>query len=545
MQRSLNGANNFGSILGTSLSKYANLADLPNTTLARQNLGLVGAISVNSANTYLTITNAFDGTANQTISANATTNATPSTLLAYDANGAITANSVGVYDVSRNVITAINCHATNAGSLKFLNVFSIKSPTFANLNVNNIYNFQQLYLGNGDTNYYGVLNVDYITTSAAGSIRIPANVSMENVGMGANGAATLSVDNITAVWNAYLSLNSPIHINGSITLNYANSSIIDANNQNAITFDGNANTTIQRSLTITNGNITFGTASSSINDANNGAAITFDGSQNLTIPKNMTISGTLYSSTFRNNGNVFLTNVTPYTTGANIVYKTGIKFFSANTSIVDSNNANAITFDGSANVAFYNNINVPNQATIGGIVIPSPATTLNFYSNSTTTTGARTDTSGNFFGANLYRTIWSQGVNTSFATTTALNVTSSLIIPNTQFTMTNSQSFRLFIPFTYRGETKITLNAWFSFSSVIPTRYIGLQIYSYNGSTFSGNVYQITNPSNNAWSTNSWTFLSTPPLTVGSVYVVGLYDNTFSGSCTYSISMGEISLGNI
>ena len=587
MQRSLNGANNFGSILGTSLSKYANLADLPNTTLARQNLGLVGSVNVNSANSYLTITNAFDGTANQTISANATTNATPSTLVAYDTNGAIIANSVGVYDNAGNVITAINCHTLNAGSLKFLNVFALKSPIFANLNLNNIYNFQQMNIGAGDTNYYGVLNVDFITSSAYSSIRIPVFVSMENVSMGANGPVTLSVDNITPIWNGYLSLNSSININGSITLNNAGSSIIDSNNQSAITFDGSANTTIQNSLTITNGNIAFGTASSSIKDSNGANAITFDGSQNLTIVKNMTVNGTLNSSTFKSQGNVALTNVTPFTSGANIVFKTGIKFFSASTSIVDANNQNAITFDGSANttiqksltitngnisfgaasssikdsnganamtfdgsgnVTFNTNITVPNFATLGGILFPSLSTVLNFYLNSSTPTGARTDTSGNIFGKNLYRTIWNQPVNSSFSTTTSLGSSFSFALGAyaTPFIMNTTVSYRLLVPFTYYGETTLTFNAYLQM--VNPTgKTPTIQLEIYSSTNPSTNIYYwvLRNPNNNV---NGYLNIShsmpSSGLTIGNCYFLALSDYTLFNSTAFGYTGGEICLGN-
>ena len=479
MQRSLNGANNFGSILGTSLSKYANLADLPNTTLARQNLGLVGSVNVNSANSYLTITNAFDGTANQTISANATTNATPSTLVAYDTNGASIANSVGVYDNAGNVITAINCHTLNAGSLKFLNVFALKSPIFANLNLNNIYNFQQMNIGAGDTNYYGVLNVDFITSSAYSSIRIPVFVSMENVSMGANGPVTLSVDNITPIWNGYLSFNSSIHITGSITLNNAGSSIIDSNNQSAITFDGSANTTIQKSLTISNGNISFGTANSSIKAANG---------------------------------------------------------------------ANAMTFDGSGNVTFNTNITVPNFATLGGILFPSLSTVLNFYLNSSTPTGARTDTSGNIFGKNLYRTIWNQPVNSSFSTTTSLGSSFSFALGAyaTPFIMNTTVSYRLLVPFTYYGETTLTFNAYLQM--VNPTgKTPTIQLEIYSSTNPSTNIYYwvLRNPNNNV---NGYLNIShsmpSSGLTIGNCYFLALSDYTLFNSTAFGYTGGEICLGN-
>jgi len=76
-------------LLSSVLFKGLNLSDISNPAQARQNLGLVGAVG---AGNYLTITNSFSGTTNEIISANASTNATPSTLVAYDSLGKITAN---------------------------------------------------------------------------------------------------------------------------------------------------------------------------------------------------------------------------------------------------------------------------------------------------------------------------------------------------------------------------------------------------------------------------------------------------------------------
>ena len=91
MQRSLNGLSSPAGLLTSVLFKGLNLSDIPNPALARQNLGLIGSVS---AGNYLTISNNYSGTTNEVIAANASTNATPSSLCAYDVSGNITANSV-------------------------------------------------------------------------------------------------------------------------------------------------------------------------------------------------------------------------------------------------------------------------------------------------------------------------------------------------------------------------------------------------------------------------------------------------------------------
>jgi len=441
MQRSLNGANNFSSLIGNALNKYANLADIGDAPTARTNLGLVGQLTVSPDYLYQN-PGTFDGTTNSQIGVNASTNATASTLVAYDASGTISANSYQIIDYQNNPFTSIQFANLIPLSQNILNTWSISAPSYANVS-GNIYHFERKITGNN--NYFGVLNVDYIyLTSAASSLTISAPVNV--------GAITTS---------------------GNIKFNTANSSIIDANSLSAITFDGIGNTTI--------------------------------------------------------NGLVTLIR--------------SIQFNRPNLGIYDVNNQYAIQFDGSANVRFYNNISVPNQATIGGIVIPSPATTLNFYSNSTTLTGARTDTSGNIFATNLYRTIWNQALNKDL-TTTSLGSTFLLPRSTMNYSMTTTVSYRVIVPFTYYGETYITLNVYLKIQILSTTTNFRLEIYSSDprGDTL---LYSwvTTYPSSDQYLKVKKP-ISSPTLTVGNCYYVALSDYTSSSSTSFGYCGGEISLGN-
>jgi len=432
----LNGANNFSSLIGNALNKYANLSDIGNAATARTNLGLVGQLTV--APTYLIQTpETFDGTTNSQIDVNASTNASSSTLVAYDESGNITANSYIMVDYQGNTFTSIASTNLIPYSHTLQSTWAIFGPSYANINNNMIYGYQRATPT--DTNYYGILKADYITSSVRSSVIISV----------------------------------PTTIQGNLTFNTANSSIIDANTLSAITFDGIGNTII--------------------------------------------------------NGLVTLVR--------------SIQFSRVNLGIYDANNQYAIKFDGSANVTFYNNITVPNQATIGGIVIPAPATTLNFYSNSTTTTGARTDTSGNMYATNLYRTIWNQALNRDL-TTTSLGSTFSVPRTSMNYSMSTTVSYRVIVPFTYYGETYITFNVYLKIQLTSVTTNFRLEIYS---STAFGDTqlysWVTTNPFSDQYLKVKRP-ISSPTLTVGNCYYVALSDYTSSASTSFNYCGGEISLGN-
>jgi hypothetical protein len=176
MQRSLNGANNFSSLIGNALNKYANLADIGDAPTARTNLGLVGQLTVVSSDYLYQNPGTFDGTTNSQIGVNASTNATASTLVAYDASGTIGAYSYQIIDYQNNAFTSIQFVNLIPLSQNIANTWSISAPSYANVS-GNIYHFERKIAGNN--NYFGVLNVDYIyLTSAASSLTISAPVNV-------------------------------------------------------------------------------------------------------------------------------------------------------------------------------------------------------------------------------------------------------------------------------------------------------------------------------------------------------------------------------
>ena len=91
--RSLNG--------GNFLTRSNNLSDIPSPAIARVNLGLLGSVTAGS---YITMS-AYDGTSNQTISANASTTGEASKLVAYDASGVIRGNGSGLTSLNASTIT--------------------------------------------------------------------------------------------------------------------------------------------------------------------------------------------------------------------------------------------------------------------------------------------------------------------------------------------------------------------------------------------------------------------------------------------------------
>ena len=116
-QKSLNG-------LGlTSEVMYAanNLSDLTNIAAARNTLQVNGALSA-SAGSYIILNN-FTGISDETISVNASSNSTPNTVVAYDANGYVNANKVitssdilcsGIVQCSSNIVSSSGTISTSS-----------------------------------------------------------------------------------------------------------------------------------------------------------------------------------------------------------------------------------------------------------------------------------------------------------------------------------------------------------------------------------------------------------------------------------------------
>jgi hypothetical protein len=138
-------------MLTSVLFKGLNLSDIPNPAQARQNLGLVGAVG---AGKYLTISNNFSGTTNEIISANASSNATPSTLCAYDSSGNITAAGVACSSVHCSYLTDTNGNSIltwdGAGNTSTQNLIINGTLTCSSINTNAVgvdigFNYNNLY----------------------------------------------------------------------------------------------------------------------------------------------------------------------------------------------------------------------------------------------------------------------------------------------------------------------------------------------------------------------------------------------------------------
>ena len=104
LQRSLTGTG----ILTSVLYGANNLSDVQSTVQARLNLGITGQLDISSNSTlYLSATNPFGSTTNEYLSINASTNATPQTLVAYDVSGNITVNDITGYTFYADSIQCI------------------------------------------------------------------------------------------------------------------------------------------------------------------------------------------------------------------------------------------------------------------------------------------------------------------------------------------------------------------------------------------------------------------------------------------------------
>ena len=244
------------------------------------------------------------------------------------------------------------------------------------------------------------------------------------------------------------------------------------------------------------------------------------------------------------------------TSGGAITTNSDIKFSTANMHIKDSNGANAITFDGSGNVKFNTNITVPNFATLGGILFPSLSTVLSFYSNPTTPTGARTDTSGNIFGKNLYRTLYSLTYNRTIASLIITNFTSLYTAWGAFLTTQGSEVYRLAIPFTYFNETTLMCNCvisslnnmgWIGSSITINVRLWAYNIdptVAFNSGSPIGSISFSPLVAGNFNNSLTLTGLT---LTPNNMYFITFGDITPHPSSppTYTIGALEICLGNV
>ena len=109
--RTLNGFNTT-SLASMALLKPYNLSDLESPTSARINLGLTGNLTTNSP--YLSITNPFNATSNESITLSASNSSSPDNLVAYDNNGFL--NCGVLFGGELNASSSISCPSFNSST---------------------------------------------------------------------------------------------------------------------------------------------------------------------------------------------------------------------------------------------------------------------------------------------------------------------------------------------------------------------------------------------------------------------------------------------
>jgi hypothetical protein len=600
LQRSLTGTG----ILTSVLYGANNLSDVASATQARINLGIIGQLDISSNSTqYLTASNPFGSTANEYLSINATTNASPNSLVAYDISGNITVNDITGHTFYADSVQCNGlCLSQDFQASNSVNTDKISSNLTSNVT------FVSPIIANS-------LAVDTIATNTQSNITFNNNLNMQNLGpIYANvinsglSYGNLYVDYICSTGQTDILMSfdgitdtndGPIVFHTNLQWKSTGAKIIDCSNNASITFDNAGNITLFNNLSI-NGNSILLNASNTFYIQQQGLIapgtqpyLTIIGSNgNIGIGKStasykldvggsIRSTGTIYTDTIQANtinGPVTIANIDStgnfnnsaiatagiktnfiqnpnFTSGpGGVVYKpllinSNIKWGATNSKIIDSNNNNTMTFDNAGNVSFYNNITVPGNLICSGIQIPSTLYTsatspaiFSFYDSTGSNTNARTDTNGNIYGTNLYRTIWNQSINSNLSSTSLGSTFPLSQFSNTPLNMTTTTAFRLVVPFAYYGETYIFFRAFYQTFNPAPTRNIRLEIYSANNSTYSillGST--LTNPTNNTY-IEILTQLS--GLTFGTIYYVAISDYSSSPSL-YGFTAGDISLGNI
>ena len=540
LQRSLTGTG----ILTSVLYGANNLSDVASATQARINLGLTGTLGINTNSTnYISISNPFGSTTNETLTVNATTNATANSLVAYDTNGYLNGTTLN--------ITSIAATSGNA-SISFSN--DIK---FSNSGMHII-----------DSN-----GVNALTFDGATNITVNGTLSCGNIIT----AGTLYAANLSG--NPTNSAN--VILKSDLKFFATNMHIKDANNNTTMTFDNAGNVSFNNSITVPNQLITSG-----IQIASPATLLQFySGSTSIA---NIDTNGNFDNSSTTNAG--IKTNIIQnpnFTSGpGGVVYKplvinSNIKWGATNSIIKDVNNNNALTFDNAGNVAmnstgiFYTNYfdavanfgatattntlyfssnnlssianiqvnSVQNGNASGGLIFKNTSGTTTATINedgSITTTGITS--SGNVLAPNLHRTIWNQAINSNFSTATLGSSFSSSMVVSQSLAINTTGAYRLAVPFTWRGETHLFFRVYFQFSSTAPARYFNLQIWTYTSSTQNNILtFSFFNPANYAFYNGNYTLSG---LTLGQTYYLTLSDYTLTGSTIYTMAGGELTLGN-
>ena len=228
MQRSLNGGNNFSSLIGNALNKYANLADVTNQASARTNIGLLGSLTVDptSSANYLSLTHPFDGTTNTLISVTANTIPTANSLVAYDSSGNIS--------TSTSFCDTLQAY-TSSGSISLNSSLAISQT-------NTFYITQQGLVASGTQPYLTIIG-------SSGNVGIGSSTPSKKLDV----AGSIRSTNI--IYSDTLQANTSggaITTNSDIKFGTANMHIKDSNGANALTFDGSGNITFSGNITSPN-----------------------------------------------------------------------------------------------------------------------------------------------------------------------------------------------------------------------------------------------------------------------------------------------------
>ena len=554
LQRSLTGTG----ILTSVLYGANNLSDVASATQARINLGLTGKLGIDSNSTnYLSISNQFGSTTNETLTVNATVNGTPNTLVAYDINGNVNGNFI----TASSDLTALGNIWGNALNTLSLNAYM--GQTYILLN-------NDLRFGSSGMHIQDSNGVNALTFDGATNITT-------NSGLTVNG--TLSCGNIRTAGTLYaanLSGNptnaANVILKSDLKFFATNMHIKDANNNNTLTFDNAGNVSFYNNITVSN---QISTASIQIvSGSTSVASIDTNGNFDNSVTTTVGIK-----TNFIQNPN--------FTSGpGGVVYKplvinSNIKWGAANSIIKDVNNNNTLTFDNAGNVAmnstgiFYTNYfdavanfgatattntlyfssnnlssianiqvnSVQNGNASGGLIFKNTSgTTTATINESGSLNIAGITSTGNILAPNLYRTLWNQAINSNLSTSTLGATFPSSITPSLSMTISTTVAYRLAVQFTWRGETYLYFRAYYQFFSTASTRNFNVQIWTYTNSV--QNIiltFSYTNPTNYAFYNGVYTLSG---LTAGQTYFVTLSDYTSAGSTSYTIAAGEISLGN-
>jgi hypothetical protein len=203
-QRSINGTYNLqrnlsgGGIMSKVMLGENNLSDIRSAAQARSNLGLIGQIS---AGPFLSITNNYNGTTNQSISANFSSNATPSTLVAYDSSGNINCSSLttavistpaGFLDISYSSVATGALSVSGASLLSSLNC---SGDIYSEADFNTVGN---IYCGDGNmTGIVTCSNLTCVNISSPNTTISFGNKNLTNVGNLSMPSRTITCSNMT------------------------------------------------------------------------------------------------------------------------------------------------------------------------------------------------------------------------------------------------------------------------------------------------------------------------------------------------------------